>query len=130
MRIVYDEGDPTQIIRKLELKQIRVVIPLGEHQYDLAVECDGVYEVEEEFQNVTFCRLDLSADPLFIKKYDSPRSHTPLTALKRILELYIKNRNGLHGAELSWVDAEIKHLEAKIKSVERDLHALGGNPAF
>jgi hypothetical protein len=88
------------------------VVPLGENQYDLAVLCDGLNEVEEFFRDVTFCRLDLSADPLLIG-----RNQTPLRGLQRILEIYIEKRKGLHGAELSWVDAGIKHLKARIKEI-------------
>lgn len=115
MRVFYDEGDLIQDILSHESEKIRLVIPLGDHQYDLAVTADGVCEVEDNFLNITFCRLDLLADPLFIKKY--ARDQTPLRVLKRILGIYIEKRKGLHGAELSWVDAEIKHLEAKIKRI-------------
>lgn len=88
------------------------MVSLGENQYDLAVLRDGLDEVEEFFLDVTFCRLDLSADPLLIG-----RNRTPRRGLRQILEIYIQKREGLHGAELSWVDAEIKHLEARIEEI-------------
>lgn len=112
---------------------VLLAIPLGESQFDLAVEQTSIREIGDHFTDLTNSRLS-SCDPLFVAEFGRSFPETAFRALMQMRDRYNKVARSVYKSgdlrRIHWFETETKRIETLLETYRQQCVDLAPMPIY
>lgn len=112
---------------------VLLAIPLGESQFDLAVEQTSIRQIGDQFTDLTNSRLS-SCDPLFVAEFGRSFPETVFRALTQMRGRYNKVASSVYKSRnlrrIHWFETENKRIEGLLETYRQQCVNLAPMPIY